>query len=72
VGRDNVRASVQPLHPPQKSQKPHKEFDKLQFANDGVIPSEFTAIRIYIRHAETYLSIHVRTAGVPFRYRRRM
>jgi hypothetical protein len=72
VGRDNVRAGVQPFHPPQKSQKPHKEFIKLQFASEGVIPSEFTATRIYIRHAETYLGIHGRMAGVPFDDRRRM
>jgi len=54
VGRDNVRASVQPFHPPQKSQKPHEEFGKLQFASEGGIPSESTATRIHIRHAETY------------------
>jgi hypothetical protein len=71
VGRDNVRASAQPFHSPQKSQKPHKKFGKLQFASDGVIPSEFTATR-YICHAETYSSIHGRTASVPFGYRRRM
>jgi hypothetical protein len=27
------------------------EFDKLQFAGDGVIPSESTTARIYIRYA---------------------
>jgi hypothetical protein len=27
------------------------EFDKLQFAGDGVIPSESTIARIYIRYA---------------------
>ena len=72
MGRDNVRPGAQAFHPPQKSQKPHEEFGNLQFASEGVIPSEFTATRIYIRHAETYLGIHGRMAGVPFDYRRRM
>jgi hypothetical protein len=50
VGLDDVRAGTQPLLPPQKSQKPHMEFDKLQFAGNGVIPSESSTARIYIRY----------------------
>jgi len=42
------------------------KFGKPQFVSREVIPSEFTAARISIRHAETYLSIHGPTATVPF------
>jgi hypothetical protein len=54
-----------------RNHRSHREFGKLQFASDGIIPSEFTATR-YICHAETYSSIHGRTASVPFGYRRRI
>jgi hypothetical protein len=43
-------AHIHPF-PPQKSQKPRTEFDKLQFAGDGVIPSGSITARIYVRHA---------------------
>lgn len=84
VGRDNDRANAQtPWDSPQQSQTRHTsncetrevnvtvKFDRPQFVSGDMIPSEFIAARISIRHAKTYLSIHDRTATVPFGYRRR-
>jgi hypothetical protein len=69
VGRDNVRASVQPFHPPQKSQKPHKEFIKLQFASDGGIPSESTGAQ-FISAMPKPTEHSWPWGSVPFGYRR--